>query len=346
VSVPDPVDGPPWGLRYLETTRRTGCLQAGRLVRGQVGVIGQDGAFDNDGLFHPLAQNYLGAFYAGPFPCGLLDAHGHAFAAVSMHGVPASALMLPSARNLGCVAHRDHGPIGRRPNQPSICPRNDWRLLYFGMAGPEAKSVTYVAGGTEHTVQTVGDQGAYLIVLRADLSRIRQLGSFSTLPSAGGGPIVRIDYRNGFVCRAHQKLDNGSSQGLCPPVGQVLAARPRVTSADVASPIRTELRRSSLGLEAVVSFVARVPVTDASASYGGVLRLSGSGVNCRAIVGGGTDKDIKAGQRVHFRFPTSGCHGRFHGTISYLTKTGVPLMPDPIPGPDTPLVGHFTVNVP
>src|SRR5439155_5493846 len=67
VAVPDPAGGPPWGLRYLETTRGAGCLQTGRLVRGQLGVLGQDGAFGNDARFHPFVSNYLGDnYFFGP----------------------------------------------------------------------------------------------------------------------------------------------------------------------------------------------------------------------------------------------------------------------------------------
>jgi hypothetical protein len=347
VAVPDPAGGPAWSLRYVATTRGVGCLQAGRLMGGQLGVLGQDGAFGNDGRFHPFVPDYLGFNYGGPYPCGLLDAHGHAFAAVSMNGVPASGLLVPSSTNKGCVAHRDHGPIGKRPNQPQICPRDDWRQLYFGMAGPEAKSVTYTAGGSEHTVQTVGEQGAYLIVLPASLKRDhnRYFGGWSPLSGAGGGPIVRVDYRNGDVCHLHPgEVDTG--QSVCPRVGEAPVPRPHLTSADVAAPIKTSLHRASYGPQVVASFVARVPITDASTEYGGFFRLTGSGVNCNGGQGGGSQKDIAVGERVYFRFPTQGCHGRFHGIITYQYMDSPDASAIPFPGPDTLVVGRFTVNVP
>src|SRR6185437_8854753 len=283
VAVPDPAGGPPWGLRYVVTSRGAGCLQTGRLVGGQIGVLGQDGAFGNDGLFHPFAAGYLGAPYV--YPCGLLDAKGHAFAGQMANGVPASGLVLTTPTNKGCVAHR-----GRGPNSAQVCPPDDWRLLYYGMAGPEAKSVTYSVGDGERTVPTVGEQGAYLIVLPASPgSNGRGFGEWSPLPGAGGGPIVRIDYRNGYVCRPSQaKVVSNTADRTCPHVGEVPVAHPRLTSADVAAPIETRIHRASYGPEVVASFVARVPITDASTEYGGFLRLTGKGVNCSGGQGGGS----------------------------------------------------------
>ena len=85
--VADPGGGPPWAMRYVATTRGVACLQFGRLVRGQIGVIGRDGAFADDGRFHALASDYLSG---APFPCGALDERGHAFASVAVYGAPAS----------------------------------------------------------------------------------------------------------------------------------------------------------------------------------------------------------------------------------------------------------------
>jgi hypothetical protein len=84
--VPDPAGGPPWGVRYIQTTRGLGCLTVGRIVGGRLGVLGQDGAFNDDGRFHELPVNVL-----DPFDCAILDAHGHAFFARTAHGMPASA---------------------------------------------------------------------------------------------------------------------------------------------------------------------------------------------------------------------------------------------------------------
>ncbi len=345
IAVPDPAGGPPWGLRYFTTTRGLGCLQAGRVQNGQLGVIGQDGVFNDDGQFHPYVPDYMGGNYSMPFPCGVLDANGHAFGAVSIHGVPASGLMVPSATQRGCVAHHDHGPIGRRPNQPPICPRKDWRLLYYGMAGPEAKSVTYVVNGQRKTIATGGNQGAYLIVLPVPRKSFHALGSFEPMPAPGGGPIVRIDYRNGYVCHLRRRAqDNGPIGGTCPLVGRVLVKRPQPKPTDVASPVTARLGKAHYGPKVVVSFIARVGVTDASAQYTGIMRLNSHGINCHAIEGGGTYKDINAGQRVQLSFPTQRCHGTFRGEVRFNGGQNTALGPTAGPGQGV-LVGKFKITV-
>ena len=55
----DPQGGPPWGMRLVHTTRGEICVQIGRLADGQLGQLGIDGAFHDDGRFHPLAPDIL-----------------------------------------------------------------------------------------------------------------------------------------------------------------------------------------------------------------------------------------------------------------------------------------------
>src|SRR5271157_4564520 len=50
----DPAGGPPWGMRIIHTTRGLICVQIGRVYDGQLGQLGVDGAFHDDGRFHPL----------------------------------------------------------------------------------------------------------------------------------------------------------------------------------------------------------------------------------------------------------------------------------------------------
>jgi hypothetical protein len=336
VAVPDPAGGPPWGLRFVRTTRGLGCLQAGRLVRGQIGVIGQDGAFRNDGRFHPLATDYLANGVAGPFPCGSLDARG----------VSASGLILASSTEPGCLAQHDHGPIGRRPHQPPICPRQDWRLLYLGMAGPEATSITYRAAGATHTVHTAGDQGAYLIVLPAS-HNAHQLGSYEPLSGAGGGPIVRVDYRNGQVCRLDQ-MRSSLAGDICPQVGRAPATHPTVTAAQVAAPVTTRLRKAHRGPILIISFVARVAVTDASSHYSFSVRFPGHAPHCGFAEGGAISHNNTPGQLETVHLTTAGCHGRARGTVRYsygLNGGGLPASPFGRGG-HTLTVGHFSTQLP
>lgn len=348
IAVRDPAGGPPWGLRFVTTTRGIGCLQTGRLVRGEIGVIGQDGVFRDDGRFHALAANYLGGALVSTFPCGTLDARGHAFAAVAINGAPASGLLTPSSTQRGCVPFRDHGPIGRRPNPPPVCPLSDWRLLYLGMAGPEAKSITYVAGGRSHTVRTVGEQGAYLIVLPLRIPPLGhgrlQLGSFEPLQGAGGGPIIRVEYRNGHVCRLTPRPDTFGGQ-TCPPIGRAPETGPSVRPEDVRSPIKATIRSSHLGPMLVLSFRARLAVSDASTQYAFSVRVPGHAPNCGGGVGGPLIHNNHAGEREQFNIPTNGCHGRFHGTVTY-TYGLTSDLPPAGRGTHTITVGRFALNVP
>ncbi|HEY5197373.1 MAG TPA: hypothetical protein VIJ51_10150 [Solirubrobacteraceae bacterium] len=338
IAVADPNGGPPWGLRYVATSRGLGCLQTGRLVRGVLGVIGEDDAFGDDGRFHALPTNLLSG---SPFPCGSLDAHGHAFAGVAIYALPASGLLTPSRAEPGCGRPNPppppgaHFPAPRRP-RPLICPPADERTAYLGMAGPDAKSVTYVDGGHLHTVATVGDQGAYLIVLATPGAG---QNGYSPLPGAGGGPIRRIDYRNGYVCVISQKSLRSQT---CPHVGQVPVRRPRLSSADVASPVAVSVGGGTHGKTLHVRFTARVAVTDASSAYMISIRFPAP---CHAIMTGPLIADNAKGQPEHFDQSVGRCRGTFHGAVYYRYGEDTDGEPFDIVG-RTLTVGRFAVNVP
>src|SRR5450755_4602139 len=87
VRAADPVGGPAWGLRLVDTTRGEVCIAPGRVQDGTIGVLGRDRAFGDDGRLHPFAADY-----ADQLGCALRDARGHAFVAVSSTGLPASGL--------------------------------------------------------------------------------------------------------------------------------------------------------------------------------------------------------------------------------------------------------------
>ena len=55
----DPEGGLPWGLQLVHTTRGETCLQVGRVQNGEIGQLGIDGAFNDDGRFHPLLPRVL-----------------------------------------------------------------------------------------------------------------------------------------------------------------------------------------------------------------------------------------------------------------------------------------------
>ncbi|MGD0454520.1 MAG: hypothetical protein ABSB69_13070, partial [Solirubrobacteraceae bacterium] len=172
IAAPDPAGGPPWTMREYDTSRGLGCVQVGRLVGGRIGVLGQDGAFHDDGRFHPLPTQTSQA----EGNCVLLDAHGHAFLGVGTYDEPASGLP------------RECHLLGSRAASER-CSRSDPRDVFYGLLGPDARSITYTAEGLTRTIPTVGDEGAYLIVERgpAQLATLGvESGGFGALPAGGG----------------------------------------------------------------------------------------------------------------------------------------------------------------
>src|SRR5271165_306725 len=61
----DPGGGLPWGMRIEHTTRGQLCLQVGRVEGAQLGELGLDSAFGNDGRFHALPATVLPPGYGG-----------------------------------------------------------------------------------------------------------------------------------------------------------------------------------------------------------------------------------------------------------------------------------------
>jgi hypothetical protein len=304
LQVSDPAGGPAWGARFVATTRRFGCLQFGRVVRGELGVIGEDGSFSDDGSFHELPLDYL----EGPFPCAPLDARGHAFAGVFMDGTPASAQVVEES----CTARG-----GLTHTSLPVCPARDERLLMAGMAGPLARTVTYAdPRGALHTVSTVGPQGAYLIVERAPAKLGPEAGEYEPGPP-GSGTIRRIAYANGRFCDTRQEL--GRTAHACPRVGEEPIIQPGVTAASVASPVTVRLRRKAVRMRYqtqvlpmfVISFRARVPVTSGAAGY----LIS---VSCgRAIQESPVFANVRRGQLVTRDVVRNGCRGTARIRVIY-----------------------------
>jgi hypothetical protein len=208
LRVADPDGGPPWGLRVVRTTRGLMCVQAGRVVDGRIGVLGQDGAFDNDGAFHPLSVSFLDG--SG---CGTQDAHGDAFVNEQLHGMPASAL----------TADQQHASGGcYTADLPSrSCPPSDLRDIYYGLLGPDAASITHTGGIA--TTPTAGRDGAYLIVLPHTTMPCGSYQPFCVRSQrySTGGPelepsevIHAVSYRGAPSCRLPTLAGLARLQGL------------------------------------------------------------------------------------------------------------------------------------
>jgi hypothetical protein len=343
IAAPDPVGGPPWTMRIYDTSRGLGCVQVGRLVEGRIGVLGQDGAFHDDGRFHPLPTQASQA----EGNCVLLDAHGHAFLGVATFDEPASGL--PRECHLL-----------DSPSASKRCADSDPRDVFYGLLGPDARSITYTAEGRTRTIPTVGSEGAYLIVERAPAALAAQgvgAGSFGALPAGGVSlsgrdglhldlrqPIRKIVYTGGRTCAlTRHGFSDGHRASCLPPVGYV-ARQINVPSArEMASPIEV---RPTLGrpvprnpdereAELLVSFTAHAGVTSALSGYSVFVEQPHSGPCARPPGGAGAGEDlarnVKAGEVAQVAvysgagnstslFP--GCPGIAHGTVTYQVPSG------------------------
>lgn len=195
-TTPDPQGGPPWGMRVVRTTRGETCVQIGRVQNRQLGVLGIDGAFADDGRFHPLPVNALPR-----------DSYHH-----TVYDELIGSATISCALNGKAVAG-EHVGVDRSANPNANTthrPTADLRDLLYGLLGPQAMSVTYRFGGSNHTVRMSNTTGAYLIV--HGFSHKEQagysgeaLGTFGDL--APTPPLSLIAYRIGSrVCNRGPSL--------------------------------------------------------------------------------------------------------------------------------------------
>ena len=319
----DPDGGPDWAMRIQATTRGTRCIQAARVVNGRLGVIGQNGVFNDDGRFHPLGP------MSGSLACQTVDAQGNTVFSVSMSAVPASG-------GLGGLVGIDVGGCSGKP-----CPPGDLRGVYYGFVGPDAESITYDGDdGAQHVMRPLAPYGAYLIVRRVtDTSDT----GFSVGPDPG--PVVRkVTFRDGRSC-TFPRAAPGARYEPCAPFDRQPSA-PKYTHAQLAAPIRAHpyLHRVRRGAywSISVSFRARAAITTAGQSY--VILLHNPRAKDGISLIGFTRSDIAAGAVVTKRAtyqPPSGVHT---GEVRLVTTTA--------PGPfiyqagKGSLVGRFKVRIP
>jgi hypothetical protein len=343
VATPDPQGGPPWGMRVLSTTRGVGCIQVGRLVDGKLGALGQDGAFGDDGRFHelPVSSSF------DQFACAALDGKGRIFNNVTVGDQPASAAWFFGS-STGCV------PPGTTPaadpHNNKTCAQSDERNLYYGLLGPDAKSITYVIDGHRRTVATVGADGAYLIVTKASVHQLFDFpGGGTTDVVPVDGPITELHYRNGATCHLTSRSWIGGKSACTPsldvPVGYASVAK-APTRAQVATPLRVRLVRNAAGKhEIVLSFTSHVAITEDRSNYS--LNWREPNMPPHVYSGESTHADIAAGQTVTMRIgqlrpPLRA--GIASGTVTLVYATGPALLEGP--GTVYVLVGRFSVRVP
>ena len=125
LRVEDPAGGPPWGLRIVRTSRKLTCVQVGRVVDGQLGVLGQDGVAGNDGRFHPLPVTPRAELRRARRRRQRLHEH------------------LDGDRGQRPAATARHAASETPAASAAALSREDERRVLFGLLGPEATSITY-----------------------------------------------------------------------------------------------------------------------------------------------------------------------------------------------------------
>jgi hypothetical protein len=301
LRVADPDDGPPWGMRVVSTTRGMGCLQVGRVVDGRLGVLGRDGVFGDDGRFHPLPSAVV-----NPTGCGQLDAGGRLFTNGVVGSIPAA-----GTTDGACFDAVSGMPAARR------CPEREERRLFFGTLGPEAESVSYrAADGTEKTVPTAAPFGAYLIVDRPDPAH-RFSGTSGGGLQPGNTSITELRFSGGRSCQVTER-GFAAGDGSCPLPGYRPRPVARVTEDEVKAPVHARVVRSGKHTAVVVSFRARVAVTDAGSAYSITRRTPGEP---GTLASGTTGRNIAAGEIVTYRFPYQHRHGTYTGRVAFQPDT-------------------------
>jgi hypothetical protein len=339
-SAPDPAGGPAWGMRIVHTTRDVVCMQIARLYDGQLGVIGEDGAFHDDKRFHPLPASTISPvprrFFSTCLPAGLTTMQ-------ELSGMPPSG-ELTGAGTLGKPAE------GRR--------------LYYGMLGPAAVSVTYRLHERSVTLPVEPGSGAYLIVLPGVTPAPRVAGGGGVTGEGTfvpAGVLTQITYRLGRGLCVERAIGGPRGPDPCPHrVAFAPPARPRdlhrpihVTLRTVRGilPIRVRLRdgrplppgrpRVGLEYEAKVTFVAPFAVRSALSGYSIYIPL-----HCRGGGAEGTtlERNVHAGEvvRMHSNVFPSPCGKSVTIDVHYHGKGGSIFR---IPSEET-LVGTATVRRP
>jgi len=317
----DPAGGLPWGMRIIHTTRGLICVQIGRVHDGQLGQLGVDGAFHNDGRFHPLPTDAL--------PDVLANAAGW------MAGNCASPGDIYAGDSVGLELSAATSP-GQGAGVPA-----DRREISFGLLGVHAVSVTYREGSKTRTEPVLPDLGAYLIVQRYTSGR--PLGSASetdgrdepgnySSPAGPNGALTAITYSYaGRLCldRGNLRLASCGLSEVPPP----RPAAPPIVHAALHAHLHIHNREIT---SAQISFRAPYPVTNADEDYSVTARV------CRrGLAGEGSRADVARGALMTIPVGgilSEGCGRAVKFRVEYVAFAGG--LPQPTP------LGSITIHAP
>jgi hypothetical protein len=307
----DPEGGLPWGMRVVHTTRGLTCVQVGRLQRGQLGQLGLDGAFHDDGRFHVLAADVLPTNLASEdlLTC-VLPWQSFSFADLS--------------------ADRGGDPV---PSEGVRPPARELRSISFGLLGPKAVSVTYRTSSGLRTQPVSPGSGAYLIVEPVqDAGAQFSVGgtaigfvsshAVDSPPLGPSGNLVRaITYRFGSLTCS---IGSGAPvRTLCPTSSAARPSSPRPTR-DLHLPLHATLVKDTPAAcraaflndpcyRVLVRFKAPYSVTSAESEY--TVDTKASCANT-PIASWAIERDIKRGETVNELSTSS-----FHPSACSATET-------------------------
>lgn len=277
----DPEGGAPWGMRIVHTTRGQVCVQIGRVQNDQLGEIGTDGAFKNDGRFHPLPPDVLpteGTASSNTL-CVLA---GQTFTGVLI-GLDDSAARTPRGLTVAFGKKRD---------------------VSFGVLGSHALSVTYRTARGPSTRSLISGVGAYLIVrratrpLRGEVTASSAYGSFARRHPSPTGAVSAITYRFGdLVCA---EGTGATVTKRCAPPTPAPASSIRPTRS-LHKPLRVTLDiRRGLIESAELEFTAPYAVTSGHQLYE-IIQSTPAGCGPSGGAGLPLERDFRRGQRIRLK---------------------------------------------
>ena len=271
MRIVDPAGGLPWGMRLVKTSRHLVCLQVGRIQGTQLGVLGQDGAYGDDGRFHPVAPDVVGYHRETTEPSTCLQA----------------------GESTSLEARLPESSVFGSPHSEAI-PQSSRRWLSYGLLGPAAVSVTYRYAGQTRTIPVEPRSGAYLIVLPNP-----QKSDFET--GGGASSVNGFVTPQGALSSITYRVD-GKTCDESTPANEAAAAHPQCPRPPAASPPRAPRhlnRRLHVQLSAngtaVITFKAPYRVSSALSDY--TIEIPSP---CHQGTNGiPVERDLRAGETVH-----------------------------------------------
>jgi hypothetical protein len=352
LRVADPAGGLPWGMRVVQTTRGLVCVQIGRVQNGQLGELGIDGAYHDDGKFHPVGPGVLPTYAGGASEGGITSERGSCVLANGdvtgngeAWGSAVAAEFGNADENAAFSFDRHHGRPARR------------RDISYGILGPHAVSVTYREGASLRSEPVAAGVGAYLIVQpAAGGSGAEGHGEAPGTDTPGEGPgttgaLRVITYNDhGALCENGYNARTGGDVKIehpCPRANPYPPAL-RVTppGAFVRHPTVALKVRHGKVVAAELSFSAPFAVTSAAEGYSLVAR------QCSPREGGGVavlDRNVVRGATVHLTlmYPFAArCSGRSVTVDVIYQSSGPNVKRSYGRAPGELLIGSATVRLP